>query len=215
MDKIPATIFAIPSLLYLAYDYKNRQKFNRLLENNNDNNYSLKSGIIISNEILQKHNELFSVEEAIIGKETTTKIRTYHTNLANISINITSPFSTLDWKTNSKHRKFVDGITLSNDPDLMLYINSDTKIMWNEPKNCVIKNDIKTTEKYLHNNIPCFIFGNIIDKNINVKYIGNKRYVTDKIRTEHYGINNWLTTLASVTLTLSASFILNQSKKSK
>ena len=214
MDKIFASILALPSLLYLSYDYKNRQNFNKLLENGTDRNFSLKSGVVISKESLPNNNDF--VNDSIIAKETITKLQTYHTHYHdlpiyssnNIKIKIPIPETNIIWQTNSKYRKFANDIILSNNLDGYLYLDKETKIMWDKT-NENINNNIVTIEKYLYNNVLRSIFGNNNDGNINVKYIGTEKYVTNKIRSDHYGINNWLTTIASVTLTLSTSWIVN------
>lgn len=216
MDNIFATIIAIPSLFYLAYDYNNRKRFGNLLENGSDRNFCLNSGSVVSTEPLP-NNDFFG--ESVIGKEIIIKLRTYHTHYHNtpiyfdndIVINIPIHDTTIDWITNSKYRKITDNITLSNNPDSILFLGPETKILWDK-KNEIIDNNIKTTEKYMYNNISRMIFGNIIGKNINVKYIGSEKYVTNKVRSDHYGINNWLTGLTFITLTLSTGWIINNFK---
>ncbi len=217
MDKFFAAVLAIPSVLYLTNDYNNRRHYTKLIENGTDDTFNFNSSLVVSSEPLTDPEK-----DSLIGKETDIKLQTFHTRYhdlpiysdKNIKINIPISDTTIEWITNTTHRKFADNITLSNNPDSVLYLGPETKIKWDRT-NDIINNNIMTTEKYLYNNVPRAVFGNMIDKNINVKYIGTENFVKDNIRSDHYGINNWLTTIASITLTLSTGWILKSFAQSK
>ena len=246
MDTIIVGLCAISSSLFLVNDYYKRQQLNNLMISKEFENFEIFEGVVKSETSLPIENAE-STSPEIIGKETTTSTKNYHTYYKNqpiysdgettISVPVAKTYEL--WNQNNKTRKFAKNIQMKTNTSTIkhdLYFSRDAVISWDETNNTIV-NNIKTTKKILFNDQPRTIFGKQtkrVDPNdqlqsnsrlsencsgttqyrsTTVKYIGDEIFVNEKIRSDHFGINNWKTSFVGICFSLSAGYLINVYKK--
>jgi hypothetical protein len=222
METFLAGICAVPSFIFLINDYKKRYQFNNLVSKKSVGDFKLIEGVVKSDTPLPADGTKINTEgNNNIAKQTKSYTKSYHTyystqpiysdNKTTIYIPVSNTYEI--WNKDNVATQFSNNIFIKNTlGNEQLFLNNDTKIAWDK-KNKHIINNTKTNEKVLYNAQFRTVFGKDSNGLINVKYIGNEAFVNDKIRSDHYGINNWTTGLVGFIFTLSTSYLISSIQK--
>ena len=224
MDIIIAGIVAFTSSLALVDDYRKRRQLNNLITTKEFENFVLCEGIVKSETCLPVESEESIKPPEIIGKEITTEIRNYHTIHENqpiysdgkivLSVPVAKTYEV--WSQNNKTQQFAKNIHMKTGGGITneLHFSNESEISWDKTNNKIV-DYIRSTEKILLNDQFRTIFGKKTNnhQSTTIKYIGDEKFVNEKIRSEHFGIDNWKTSFVGICFSLSADYLISTYKK--
>jgi hypothetical protein len=155
------------------------------------------------------------ITEKILAKQIKIKSKHLHTfytdqtiysnNKTIIKIPVANTYE--KWNIESINKFFSPNIHMGT---VELFFPKDCHIGWDRKIKSITDN-IQTSENTFLDGQPRMVFGSKMKPvGLNVKYMGDEKYVIEKVRGEHYGISNLTTTLVGVLFTLSTFYLINQ-----
>lgn len=187
---------------YLLFrDQKNRTSHNKFLLTRQFGSYSLIEGQI-SNPNPQE-TELESKIE-FVGSSSQTNTAVYHAthykqeiasigeadNKISISIPMTSTYKLWSYGpviTSINPKTKLNDFTLVLDPKSIIQFDRESTIFSNG--NC----DVQIVKKYLLNDTYKSAFGALNGSIMKIRYLGEESFVNNRIKSDHFGINNFYT----------------------
>lgn len=215
MDLIFAGCIAVPTLFGLVYDSHQRKRFNNFMKTKETGDFMLLGGNVKSDDPITYINPDTNMTTQIITKKTKTLTRHYHTVHDNktvysdgkltVKIPVSNTYEV--WDKLDTSRSNADSILSLG---MSIYFDKNARIDWDSSTKKII-NNTKICEKTLLNNRYRTFFGKMTSHDtFLVKYIGDEKFVTDKIRYNHYGVGtNWETGIAYFMLALSTGYVVN------
>ena len=216
MDSIFAVVCVGAGLYGLITDYKKRKQFNNVVQTGSDanSNYQLMVGTVKSNRPIEFTNLETKITDDVIVQQTITKSRNYHTHYGDktiyddgkhkIIIPVKETYEV--WTQDNVSTRTAPNIFIDNS---FLFFTKDSAADWDKKSKRVVNNS-KISDYILVNNHPRTVFA---QKNgtdtFTIKYIGNEKFVHEKIRGDHFGINNGVTTIFGIAFALSAGYLVN------
>ncbi|AYV85028.1 MAG: putative ORFan [Satyrvirus sp.] len=213
MDTIIAGLVAGCSIISLGLDYRKRQNFNSFISTGSNNNFRLVRGVVTTKEPI-----LFETDNGIVSafcKRIETRIKNTHTyivsekiNLNGVKIKIPWLHIIKSWVPDTIETTISNNVFLGN---FHLFLTKNTSFSWDKLKTSQTENTKKFTE-YMENEKLRTVFGELSDANSNgliTKHVGDDNFVIQKIRSDHYNINDPYTFLLSGILVFSLGYFAN------
>lgn len=226
-DTLVAASFVIIPFIGLITDYIDRSNYQKLINKNICGDHELHEGIIVSDEPLIE-NVNGKKSEVAIKKETlysTRKIENalelgFYLSNENYKFGLAPlTFNTI-WNIEKSAIYFNDELKLfpfkpivninKSIKTITIYPASNVDIEWRYKVTENNKNNTIIEKNMYFNNDPCTIFGRKSGDKMIVKYMGGYDYVTNKVKHEHYHIDDSITAALVGSLLISGVYLINK-----
>lgn len=203
MDIAAAGFGFVVSLALLSFDRKKRGEYAGFVETGMINNHALAQGTVIAPDAKYACKEKTTyyigtrteTENMTIYKNTYTDKSTGEVKEQKVTIPIEHTYEVWNKVGTSRSetnlKLMIDGM---ENQSRSIVLSNDTAIEWDN-KDTVIKNNNKKkiNTSYFNNGLYRHVFGKSTGQAITAKYIGSADFVQNKIRSEHFGVNDLLT----------------------